>query len=192
MMVKKIIPLILIAGVIIGAYYFIFSKEEWSEESLSSKVFLSEEQKYLEGLTEKEIQKQVFYTMPQEVLKPQFGGRVFCASKLYGFDIDSEELILDVYLWGYCEEYYIKGETITLGTGISQAMKLTFKTDGNKLMFNSVITPKDGDQYENSINVIFPEKYVKQATEGTDTKQIIPSPKTQADNYYTGKLEVYF
>lgn len=189
---KKIIPLILIAGVIIGAYYFIFSKEEWSEEGLSGKVFLSEEQKYLESLTEKEIQKQVFYTMPQEVLKPQFGGKVFCASKLYGFKIDPEDLKLDVYLWGYCEEYYIKGETITLGTGISQAMKLTFKTDGNKLMFDSIITSKNGDDYENSINIIFPKEHAKQALEGLDTKQMIPSPKTQADNYYTGKLEVYF
>jgi len=190
--VKKIIPLIIIAGLMIGAYYFIFSNEEWNDEGSLSKGFLSEEQKYLESLTEKEIQKQVFYTMSQEVLKPQFGGKVFCASKLYGFNIDPEDLILNVYLWGYCEEYYIKGETITLGTGISQAMKLTFKTDGNRLMFDSIVTPKDGYDYENSINIIFPEEHVKQALEGPDTKQMIPSPKTQADNYYTGKLEVYF
>ena len=191
-MMKRFIPLLLLAGVMIVAYYFIFSNEEWNDEGSLSKGFLSEEQKYLESLTEKEIQKQVFYTMSQEVLKPQFGGKVFCASKLYGFNIDPEDLILNVYLWGYCEEYYIKGETITLGTGISQAMKLTFKTDGNRLMFDSIVTPKDGYDYENSINIIFPEEHVKQALEGPDTKQMIPSPKTQADNYYTGKLEVYF
>ena len=191
-MMKRFIPLLLLAGVMIVAYYFIFSNEEWNDEGSLSKGFLSEEQKYLESLTEKEIQKQVFYTMSQEVLKPQFGGKVFCASKLYGFNIDPKDLILNVYLWGYCEEYYIKGETITLGTGISQAMKLTFKTDGNRLMFDSIVTPKDGYDYENSINIIFPEEHVKQALEGPDTKQMIPSPKTQADNYYTGKLEVYF
>jgi len=165
-MMKRFIPLLLLAGVMIVAYYFIFSNEEWNDEGSLSKGFLSEEQKYLESLTEKEIQKQVFYTMPQEVLKP--------------------------HLWGYCEEYYIKGETITLGTGVSEPIKLAFKNDGKRLTFDSVITPKDGNEYENSIRIIFPEEHVKQALEGVDTKQMVPSPKTQADNYYTGKLEVYF
>ncbi|KKQ50594.1 MAG: hypothetical protein US95_C0001G0026 [Candidatus Woesebacteria bacterium GW2011_GWB1_38_5] len=191
-MMKRFIPLLLLAGVMIVAYYFIFSNEEWNDEGSLSKGFLSEEQKYLESLTEKEIQKQVFYTMPLEVLKPQFGGKVFCASEIFGFNVDPEDLILDVYLWGYCEEYYIKGETITLGTGVSEPIKLAFKNDGKRLTFDSVITPKDGDEYENSIRVIFPEEHVKQALEGVDTKQMVPSPKTQADNYYTGKLEVYF
>lgn len=181
-----------LAVCIVGVYYFIFSKDEWKGDVSTTNVVVSEDQKYLESLTQKEIQKEIFYGMPERVLKPEFGGKVFCASELYGFDKDPDELSINIYLYGYCEEYYIKGETVTLGVSFSTPMRIVFKVYRQELVFDSLTAPKDGGEYTDPIEDIIPEKYVGRALQRPETTKMIPSPKTQAENYYTGKLEVYF
>lgn len=192
MIVKKIIPLVVFAGLIVGLYYFVFSKDEWKSETSLSGVFVSEEEEYLKSLNDKDIQKYVFYTLPEKALKPEFGGKVFCSSKVFGYDTDVKSSTVSVYVYAYCEEYYIKNDKPVLGSGVSYPVKLTFKTQKKELLFDSITIPKDGGEYASSIRSMYPQKYQEEAIKGVDVSTLIPLPKTQAENYYKGKLEVYF
>ncbi len=59
-------------------------------------------------------------------------------------------------------------------------------------MFQSVVFPKNGSEYNNSLKEMFPEKILSEVLKEVDTKTLTPLPKIQAENYYKGKLEVYF
>ncbi len=189
---KKILIFAVVAGIILAVYYLIFSKEEWNEEGPQSPVAVSDEQKYVENLNESEIQKVVFHTLPEHALKSEYGGRVFCSNYIFGYEGDYKGNVLNVYLHAYCEEYYLKGDKITLGSGVSYPLKLIYRIEKQSLLYDSLVLPKDGSEYGKSIADMFPAKYVDEAVRGVDIKALIPSPKTQAENYYKGKLEVYF
>jgi len=190
--VKKIIALIVLAALIVGLYYFVFSKNEWERESPISGVFVSDEEKYINQITDKEVQKYVFYTLPEKVLRPGYGGKVFCSNKLFGYEKDIKENSVTAYVYAYCEEYYLRNDKPTLGSGVSCPVRLVFTSEKNGLVLNYLSILKDGDQYANSIRDVFPKEYQEEAIQGIDTTLLIPAPKTQAENYYKGKLEVYF
>lgn len=189
---KKIIILTVIAGLIVAGYYFIFSKNDSKNTGPLSSILVSEDQKYVESLTDKEIQKTVFFTLPERALIPEFGGKVFCSDKVFGFDSNVKEKIVYIYVYAYCEEYYIKNDKPVLGSGVSYPIKLIFKISKQILVYNSLVSPKNGSEYASSIKEMFPEKYATEAINGVDVLKLIPLPKTQAENYYKGKLEVYF
>ncbi len=189
---KKILLLALLAGIIFGAYYFIFSKDDWESGTPLSSVSVSEEKRYAENLSEKDIQKIVFYTLPEHALIPGNKGKVFCSNRMFGYDEDYKENVINVYIFAYCEEYYLKGDKITPGSGISSPLKMIFKIGKESLIYNSLLLPGNESENKNSIPEVFPEKYVNDAIKGVDLSELIPSPKTQAENYYKGKLEVYF
>lgn len=189
---KKIIILIVFAGLIAGLYYFVFSKDEWKSESPLSDVFVSDEEEYIKSINDKDVQKYVFNSLPEKVLKPEFGGKVFCSSKMFGYETDVKTNIVSVYVYAYCEEYYIKNDKPVLGSGISSPVKLTFKAQKKELVFDSLTVPKDGEEYISSIRSMYPQKYQDEAVKNVDVNTLIPLPKTQAENYYKGKLEVYF
>lgn len=189
---KRIALLVVFAGLIVGLYYFVFSKDEWKSESPLSSVFVSESEEYIKSISDKDIQKYVFYTLPEKALKPEFGGKVFCSSKMFGYDTDVKSSMVSVYVYAYCEEYYIKNDKPVLGSGVSYPIKLTFKGQKKELLFDSLTVPKDGDEYVSSIRLMYPQKYQDEAIKNVVTSTLIPLPKTQAENYYKGKLEVYF
>lgn len=188
---KKILILVVFAGVIIGLYYFVFSKEDWNVNP-SSSVELSDDQIYLKQLTHQEVNKVVFNALPGEIFQSELKGKVFCANHLYGYVTDADQNLVYAYIYAHCEEYILEGEDIVLGKGISVPLRILFKYKNDNLIFDSISLPKDGSDYVKSINEIFPEKYTGDVLTPIDTSTLVPSPKTQADNYYKGKLEVYF
>ena len=192
---KKILLLILFAGILVASYYYISSKEEDRPQNVNPTIVppdVAREQDYLNSLTDKDIKGEVFYTLPQYVMKPEFGGKVFCADSIFGYEKSVSEKSVSVYVWVYCEEYYLKGGTIHLGTAVSTPVKLKYISLNQKLNYDSITIPKEGSSYKGSIIEIFPEKFQDSAIAGLDNTTLVPSPKIQADNYYKGRLEVYF
>lgn len=188
---KKIILLLLFAGILVGLYYSFFSGDDW-EGTFGIPVSISDEQKYAEKLSDKDIEEFLFYNLPDRVITPEFGGKVFCANQIYGSDKNYKENLLDIYAYSFCEEYYLKDRVVTLGTGISTPLKITFAITRTDLTFKSVSIPNLGSDYNNSLLTVFPQKILPEVRMQVDTKTLIPLPKTQAENYYKGKLEVYF
>ena len=122
----------------------------------------------------------------------QFGGKVFCSNKIYGSSRDYKKKILEVYAYTYCEEYYLRDTVVTLGGGIATPLKATFTIGFDDLTYQSVEFPKNGSEYEKSLSEMFPENIMSEVKIQVDTAKLAPLPKTQAENYYKGKLEVYF
>jgi hypothetical protein len=192
---KKILLLILFAGIIVAVYYFISFREENESRNIMPTVVppdVAREQDYLNSLTDKEIQEEVFFTLSQYVIKPEFGGKVFCADSIFGYDKTVSEKSISVYVWAYCEEYYLKGSTVRLGAAVSKPVKVKYISVNQKLNYDSIIVPNEGSGYKESITEMFPKEFQDQAVAGIDNTTLIPSPKVQADNYYKGRLEVYF
>ena len=190
---RKAIPFIALAVILVGSYYFIFSQKEFGKKDDSSvEIPLSKDLKYLENLNEKEIQDVLLQTLPDNALEAKFGGKVFCSDYLYGFDTDKEQKTVSVYLYAYCEEYYFKGDDILLGGGISSPLKVVYSVSDSNLVFESLYKPEEGSNYQKSISDIFPEVFVSDILKGIDVNTLVPSPKIQADNYFKGRLEVYF
>lgn len=189
---KKILILAILAGVILGLYFFVFSREEWEDNASLSSTDLSDDKKYLMNLTVQDINKTVFDILPREIFQAEFQGKVFCANHLYGFVAEDDQKIVNVYIYALCEEYYLRGEDVVLGKGVSVPLRISLKYKNDNLIFDSMLLPKDGSEYAESIKNIFPEKYIGDVSTPIDTSTLVPSPKTQADNYFKGKLEVYF
>lgn len=192
---KKILLLILFAGIIVASYYYISSKEENESQNIKPTTIppdVAREQDYLNSLTDKDIKEEVFFTLPQFIMKPEFGGKVFCADSILGYDKSLSDKSISVYVWAYCEEYYLKGATVKLGAEVSRPVKIKYTSLNQKLNYDSITMPKEGGGYRESIAEMFPEKIQDQVMAGIDNATLIPSPQVQADNYYKGRLEVYF
>ena len=192
---KKILLLILFAGILVASYYYLSSKDEERSQTVkltSVPPDVIKEQDYINSLSEKDIKEEVFYTLPQYVIKPEFGGKIFCANSIFGFDKAASEKSLFVYVWASCEEYYLKGTVVKLGAAISTPLKLKYISVSQKLVYESITLPKNGSEYKSSIAEMFPSQFQAPAIAGIDPAALIPSPKLQADNYYKGRLEVYF
>ena len=190
-MVKKIVILSVLAAIVVASYYLIFSKDSF--DSVSDLINpRSEEEIYLQSITDKEVIKNVFYTLPDRVFKPEYGGKIFCSEKIYGYDINSVNKNLNVFVYANCEEYYLKNDKPTLGKIRSTPLKIIFIADKNKIDFDSIKLPDESNRLEEELKNIFPDKYYQEAIIPLDIDLLVPSPKTQAENYYQGKLEVYF
>lgn len=189
---KRIIPLAILAAVIVGAYYFIFSKPNFDKRNSASPGVTAVEDKYTASVTDKDVQQAVFYALPDHIFKPQNGGKVFCSEKIYGYNADSVNMKINTYLFANCEEYYIKNNVPTLGFTLSVPVEVVFSTTKQSLTYDSIKIPEGGSNFQGSLKTFFPDKYFQKAQEVIDINSLVPSPKTQADNYYQGKLEVYF
>ncbi len=187
---KKYVLLLLFAVLLAGLYYLVFTKDEWEEARpyFVSPTPISEKEK----VSELEIRQLIERYLPQNVLRTTNDGKVFCSHKYYGFEEDRNTDRLRVYLYAHCEEYFLKGSAVVLGSGISHPVVLNFSFDDSTAEFLDIEVPQTGLKYADSVEKMFPEKYIRQVLEDTGAITISPSPKTQAENYYKGKLEVYF
>src|SRR3972149_5334193 len=151
-MVKKIVILSVLAAIVVASYYLIFSKDSF--DSVSDLINpRSEEEIYLQSITDKEVIKNVFYTLPDRVFKPEYGGKIFCSEKIYGYDINSVNKNLNVFVYANCEEYYLKNDKPTLGKIRSTPLKIIFIADKNKIDFDPIII-----KTENNTNAIINKK----------------------------------
>ncbi|KKR10165.1 MAG: hypothetical protein UT39_C0022G0019 [Candidatus Woesebacteria bacterium GW2011_GWA1_39_21] len=184
---RKLLPLIIVALAVTASYYLFFSDKKFTSQGLLTSVAVSEEEKYFQKLNENDIQKEVFFSLPQHLLKPAFNGKIFCSDKLLGYEYSGNEKIINVFLYAYCEEYYIKMDEVTLGSSLSTPVLMSFRIEEQKLVFNLQTVPS-----EKNVSEIFPKKYADELSSAVDVVRLEPSPKTQAENYFKGKLEVYF
>jgi len=191
--VKKAVPFIVLAVVLIASYYLYFEKKSFIDSDRSSYLApTTMEEGYINSIDDKEIQKAVFTFLPEEIKDNESGGKTFCSSYLYGIEKNTKKSEVAAYIYAYCEEYYLKEESVIKASGISSPAKITFRVEKNNLTFSSLELPKEGSAFESSIRQIFPESYIKDVLKGVNISDFSPSPKVQAENYYKGRLEVYF
>jgi len=89
-----------------------------------------------------------------------FGGRVFCAYDLLGTDNRAEQA--DVYVWALCAEYYLDGDTLTMGTASSLPVSIHLQASDGEYQVSGSEVPMDGMGYGASIERIFPSGAIRQ------------------------------
>lgn len=166
-MKNKIILIILLAFAIIGFIVF-YKKNNLNQVPITNKSLSEEEaiEEYLNG----------------NILKPEFGGKVFCVFNKYGSEEKDNQI--SYYLWTYCEEYYKKGEEILMGSGVSMPVKLSAVKNGDQIKITDFKQPIDGEDYPKSIKELFPEKYSSDAIKGFNVASFSQTPKEKAEQFY--------
>lgn len=89
---------------------------------------------------------------------PGFGGKMFCTYELYGKEPQGNKQQL--YLWAFCMEYYVKQGMLQEGTGVSLPVVLVSIPSCHGDLIETHFKPVEGEDYGNSIRVLFPPKYL--------------------------------
>ena len=158
------IPLLLIIG------FIVYKNNNQDNNNISPQENLSSENTIIENY------------INENVLKPEFGGKVFCAFNKYGSEENNDKIYY--YLWTYCEEYFNKDGSILMGSGVSMPVKLTASINENEIQIDSFVQPIDGEGYSKSIKNMFPENYALEAIKGFDINKFSQSPKQKAYEFF--------
>jgi hypothetical protein len=86
------------------------------------------------------------------ILEPQFGGKVISAFEILGSNKDNGE----IYLWALITEYHMDENNLVTGTGSSGPIVLNVEKIDNRLKVNSHDQPRDGSYYGEDIKKMFP------------------------------------
>ncbi|MBB6452642.1 hypothetical protein HNQ94_001088 [Salirhabdus euzebyi] len=107
-----------------------------------------------ENLSLSESDRHIMETyLTNDVMKPNFGGNVYSAYEI----LDSNKEKGEVYLWALIEEYYVEGEKVDLGSGMSVPMVLHVKIDQGTLQILDHTLPQDGSYYTEDVKKLFPK-----------------------------------
>ena len=99
--------------------------------------------KEIEPICEQYIEKNIAFT--------GYNGKAFCSCDLLGIEDNK------IYLWVYCEEYYLKDSVLEKGSGLFQPVVLEFYEDEIEFQITRHYAPTEGIGWEKSIKEIFPK-----------------------------------
>jgi hypothetical protein len=88
----------------------------------------------------------------QEVMSPNFDGKIFSAHEILVTNEEKGE----IYLWALIEEYYKEGTEVEQGSGMSVPMVLKVDHSGDSLKVISHTLPRDGSYYADDVKDMFP------------------------------------
>jgi len=92
--------------------------------------------------------------LEQNLGETGFGGKVFCAHNVLGINESGEQI--HVYVYAVCQEYYLKGEDLTKGTGSALPVALLVQKTGSQYRVVSHEVPGDGSRFSADVERIFP------------------------------------
>lgn len=98
--------------------------------------------------------------LQQKLGETGFSGRTFCAHKVFAIDQSGDQI--HAYIYGVCQEYYLKGQDLTKGTGLALPAALLVQKDGNQYRIVSHEMPHDGSSFSADVERIFPPNIRKQ------------------------------
>ena len=96
----------------------------------------------------KEIQTICEQYIENNIALTEYNGIPFCSCELLGIENNN------IYLWIYCEEYFLKNNQLKKGAGLFEPISL--KIDKNNRIINHLL-PQEGIAYTNDIKTIFPK-----------------------------------
>ncbi|MDP3740709.1 MAG: hypothetical protein Q8R08_00055 [bacterium] len=100
------------------------------------------------------------YYLEQNLVKPSFGGKVFCSFREIGTDTRALEMRLA--LWALCQEYYLENGALQSGTGSFVPVSLVAITEKDQHKIVRHLVPRDAPMYFEDVKEFFPEPLHKQ------------------------------
>lgn len=144
-MKKIIFPILVILVLALGAIFLFFSPEESAERPKDGSATPSA------TTTTKD---RVIDYLEDSTLETNYGGEVFADYYRFG----QEENML--FIWAYVSEYYNQDGEVELGSARSGPMMINIREDG---VIADHWTPRDGEEYSESIKQKFPQEYQQEA-----------------------------
>lgn len=100
--------------------------------------------------------------LSEEMMNPNYGGEIFATYEILETDKNEDKNEGEIYLWALIEEYYKKGESIEMGSGMSVPVVLSVRLQhDDTLEIISHSLPADGSYYLEDIKEMFPKKIQK-------------------------------
>lgn len=189
---KKSTPtiiLLIIAVAIVGIYYFFFKGVDDSVVTQNEYQKIDREYVSFED-DQKEISKLLLDTYPKKLIETE-RGKIFCSNKIYGSESVETNGNLKVYLWSFCEEYYLVDTDVEKGNTFDAPLTLTLSKEKGSIEISEITKPEKLDNPKVWIGSNFPKNLASDISVD-DAKALQPSPQTQAQNYFKGILEAYF
>lgn len=125
--------------------------------------------------------------LEQNISEIGFGGKAFCAYRMLGIDQSGEQI--HAYIYALCQEYYLKGQDLTKGTGLAMPVALRVQKDGAQYRVVSHETPHDGSRFSVDVERIFPRNLHKRIfAEPQNTQAIQGEIENDAGQYFHEKV----
>ena len=141
----------------------------------------AEDKLYLDSFNKPEIKSETESYLVANIITANFGGKVFCSYKPLGaLDIEDE-----MYVWALCQEYYLKENVLTEGTGASLPIAIVVKN--GKIIEHKV--PRDGSLYSQDIKTIFPKDVQKKISLSQNFISELSSENRLKAQYDTLKIQ---
>jgi hypothetical protein len=90
---------------------------DWVVETTDEPPDLAAPATVPEPLTEDGVSFLLTSYLPDHLLAAEFGGEIFCAYEMYGWEQDTDTAA--AWLWAQCEEYYLDAGELQTGSGVS-------------------------------------------------------------------------
>jgi Putative amidase domain len=121
--------------------------------------------------------------LEQNVGEIGFEGKTFCAHKVLGIDQSGDQI--DAYIYAMCQEYYLKGQDLTKGTGLALPVALLVQRNGTQYRVVSHETPGDGARFSADVERIFPRNIHQQIFSAPmNSRGMEDAIETEAKQYF--------
>ena len=121
-------------------------------------------------LTEDAVGGLITTYLPGHILQAEFGGEVFCAYEMYGWEQTSSDAT--AWLWVHCEEYYLTDGELRTGSGLSSPISVHAAESDSGWTMVGHDEPELGDLYLDSVREMFPPTYADRALEGRPSRDL--------------------
>jgi hypothetical protein len=115
-----------------------------------------------------------------EVMKPNFGGKVFCAYHV--LEVEEKGDVVDEYVLALCQEYSVRDEKLSKGTGVAIPVAIRTARQEKAYRFVSGRIPRDAG-YANEVKRIFPAKTHEEIFYRRND-DLLAEVEKEAKNYY--------
>jgi len=137
------------------------------------------------NVDENQLNQAIEKYLEEELVSPSFGGKVFCAHHLYGWEYNKTTATYYAFVWAYCQEFYPKDGTLAQGTGVSEPVRMAVEKANGEFLIVSRDEPADGSNYSASIKQMFPPQYADLAIKGEPKPDpLIDQAEAKAKKYF--------
>ena len=107
-----------------------------------------------DALSEPALDDRITEYLAEQIAITGFGGKAYCAYQMLPAEQGKDGYL---YLWAFCQEYYLEEGSLTEGSGISVPVALQIEQENLQIKIVGHLLPRDGTYYGPDVRSIFPK-----------------------------------
>jgi len=97
--------------------------------------------------------------LDDHIFAPTFGGHVFCETEI--LHLERQGSAIKAYVWALCIEYYKEGQTMQMGTAVSEPLVVYMIEHEDSTLASGFAESRDGALFAEDIQQMFPDEAVE-------------------------------